>query len=214
MDAKSVIARAHIRNQVLTGGLAAGSGIDVTEIAQALKISAVPVREALIRLAERRFIRGGAKQSYHVHKPSQHEQLDALTWARSLFQKAVRKFLLREDREFLIASIQAAAAEKDELHPSVFCFRLVDAIGKFSLSGIEYLLFSIALDHLLLTPPIECEAEFTDLKAIVHRIIELIVGAGDVEEISTQVNQMSSTVERMISLAHTQNAAKLVFKES
>lgn len=214
MEAKSVVARAYIRQLVLTGGLAAGSGIDVTEIARALNISAVPVREALIRLAERRFIRGDARQTYHVHKPLQREQLDALMWARSLFQKAVEKFLLREDREFLIASIQMAAAGKDELHPSIFCFRIADAIGKFSLSDIEYLLFSIALDNLLLTPPNECDAEYTDLKATVRRIIELIVSAGDIEEISNQVHRMSSTVERIISLAHTQSAAERLFKES
>lgn len=214
MEAKSLLARGHIRQLVLNGVLTAGSRIDVTEIAEALNISAVPVREALIRLSERQLIKGGSRQNYHVHKPSQSEQLDALSWAQALFRKAVERFLLREDRASLIASIQAAAAEKHGLQPTVFCFRLVDAIGRVGLTDIEYLLFSITLDNLLLAPPIESEIEHGDLKSALISIIDLIAHDGDPAEIESQISIISDAVERIIILAHRQNVADLLFKES
>lgn len=214
MEAKSLLARGHIRLLVLNGVLTAGSRIDVTEIAEALNISAVPVREALIRLSERQLIKGGSRQNYHVHKPSQSEQLDALCWAQALFRKAVERFVLREDRASLIASIQAAAAEKHGLQPTVFCFRIVDAIGKVGLTEIEYLLFSITLDNLLLTPPIQSEVEHGELKSALTVIVDLVVDGGDYEEVGEQISNVADVVERMIVLAHTQNVADLLFKES
>src|SRR4051794_7124470 len=134
MDAKSSMARSHIRKLVLDGTLIAGARIDIAEVALSLKTSAVPVREALIGLSERLFIKGGSRQTYHISKPSQVEQLEALTWATLLFRKAIERFRMREDRAVLASSIRGAIDERASLPPSACCFLLADAIGKVGLS--------------------------------------------------------------------------------
>lgn len=207
------MARGYIRQLVLNGVLTPGSRIDAAEIAQKLKISAVPVREALIRLSERQFIQGGSRQTYRIGEPSQAEQLAVLSWAQVFFEKAIAGFLQREDRAFLISTIQVAAAEKDGLHATVFCFRIADAIGSVGLSEIEYLLFSITLDYLLLTPPIDCEPDQAALKLALTAIIDLIVDNGSRAEIERQIRSMSAAMERIIVAAHTQTAADLLFKD-
>ncbi|YCI06258.1 hypothetical protein M1D34_30050 (plasmid) [Ensifer sp. D2-11] len=107
----------------------------------------------------------------------------------------------------------AARAENNGVHASVFCLRIVDAIGKVGLSETEYLLFSITVDNLLLAPPAECDVEYDDLKSAMTAIIDLIVNGAGLEEIKKQICLMSAAVERIIVLSHTQNAAQLLFKE-
>lgn len=121
---------------------------------------------------------------------------------------------MRDDRPFVISSIQAAASGNEDVPSSIFCYRLADALGKAGLSEIEYLLFSISLDSLLLAPPVECPLEYAELKTALNDVIDVIAGDGDIHNLMTKVSLISSIVEAIISLAHTQNAAGLIFKGS
>jgi DNA-binding GntR family transcriptional regulator len=79
-------ARAHkeIKRLVMTGELAPRAHIDIDALARRLRLSSMPVRQALALLLWERLLRVGARGGYEVALWSERELADLYAWRREL----------------------------------------------------------------------------------------------------------------------------------
>ncbi len=107
-------AAAFIRDAIVSGELAPGSKVDQDEIADALGISRVPVREALIELAQKEFVvavprRGAFVAEVEVQDVEDHYEIVALVFGVAT-RRAVKKLTPADIEELHRLDGEVAAA--------------------------------------------------------------------------------------------------------
>lgn len=80
-----------LRLDIVSGKLAGGTRITETAIAQEINVSRTPVREALQKLAQEKFLRAIPKAGYIVEDLSDNEIQDLFTTRMEIEQIAIQK---------------------------------------------------------------------------------------------------------------------------
>lgn len=195
-----------IRQSLLAGTIIAGDKLSLSELSERLEISTAPVRDALLRLAERKLVLGGAGSYFYICDYGRDVQIEALEVAVCYHQQALHKIVNspgeRAGIQALVSNMAFGSVQSD----LGTVYRVVKSLTRRHLGLLAYAHFSISFD-LTIVPPVRHYGD--GLQQVLGLYKQLLVHAygGDEDSTRRALSAVHQVTRKVIRNAH---AARLI----